>query len=67
MRGAFAEFEKSGVPKVIVDEIKKGIDFDLRFFETSVSTGVMLAVIIGTISILLITYVFMNKFSKKKS
>lgn len=67
MRGAFAEFESSGVPKVIVDEIKKSLDYDLRFFDTSVSIGAMLGIIIGTITVLLIAYILINKFSKKKS
>ena len=67
MRGAFAEFESSGVPKVIVDEIKKSLDYDLRFFDTSVSMGAMLGIIIGTITVLLIAYILINKFSKKKS
>ncbi|MGN0960570.1 MAG: ABC transporter permease [Christensenellales bacterium] len=67
MRGALSAFEKSGIPTELISEIRKSIDCDLYFFGNKVSLVAMYGVMIGTIAILLIVYILINKFSKKKS
>jgi len=66
MRGAFEALEDSGVPSQIVTEVKNSIDYNMSFFDKSVSVGVMFTIIIATITVLLTAYILINKFSKKK-
>jgi len=66
LRGALKEFEKSGIPKVAINEMKNGIDCNLYFFDNKVSLLSMYLIIIGTIALVLGAYVILNKVSSNK-
>ena len=69
MRGAFAALEKSGIPSSAIQSIKDGIDCNLYCCGTQISTGVMYAIILGSIILLVSIYILINtlrKRSKKK-
>ena len=38
MRGAFSEFEKAGIPKAAVEEMRDAVDCNLYFFENKVES-----------------------------
>lgn len=67
LRGALSEFQSTcNLPNATIIEIKKAIDYDLYFFGNKVSFGAMFGIVAGTICLLIISYLLINKFCKKK-
>lgn len=66
LRGALAELEAQGIPEEAVDSMRDAIDCNLYFFDTKVDLGVMLAILIGTVALLLCVYILLNLRKMKK-
>ena len=67
LRGALSKFQSTcNLPNATIIEIKKAIDYDLYFFGNKVSFGAMFGIVAGTICLLIISYLVINKFCKKK-
>lgn len=65
MRGVFTEMENIGFPKEVMVGIKDGVDYNIYFFDKSVSVPVMYAVLIG--SVVLFTGLFILFHILKKN
>lgn len=65
MRGVFEEMERINFPPEAIESIKDGIDCNLYFFGDKVSIPAMYTVLIGTILLLVIAYILMNKLKKR--
>lgn len=65
MRSVFAEMENIGFPKEVMIGIKDGIDYNIYFFEKSVSISAMYAVLVG--SVILFTGLFILFHILKKN
>ena len=66
MRGVFEEMSRVGFPDEVVDGIRTSLDCNPGFRGEVVSTGQMTAVMVVTVLVLMVLYVLMNRFSKKK-
>ena len=66
-RGAFAEMSKEGIPSEVISAMKDSIDCNIYFFGEKVEVGAMYAVLVITILLLILVYVLMNIFLKKKA
>lgn len=64
MRGVFEEMENIGFPPEVMKGVRDGVDFNIYFFDRSVSVPVMYAVLIG--AILLFTGLFVLFHMMKK-
>ena len=67
MQGALAEMESKGFPDEAIVSIRDAMDCNLYFFEKSVGTGAMYAVLCGSIAVLVLLYIIFNVLSKKES
>lgn len=63
MRGVFAEMSKQHFPAEVIDGIRDSIDCNLYFFDHSVETGTMYLVLVGSVAILIATYIILNLFT----
>lgn len=61
MRGAFAELGKAGFPEEAVQLVRDSVDCNLYFFDRKVPMGGMYGILIGTIVILIVLYVVLNR------
>lgn len=66
LRGVIAEMGNIGFPPEALDEIKKGIDCNLYFFDKPVSIGAMYAVMGITIVVLIGVYILITGLRKKR-
>lgn len=66
MGGVFKEMSATGFPDGVVEGIKDSVDCNLYFFNQSVNTGVMYAVILAATVLLVGVYVAINLFSGRK-
>lgn len=64
MQGALSEMAKYGVP---VKEMKDAMDCNLYFFGKQVHIPGMYAIVAGTIVVLIVVYILLNKLENKKS
>jgi multidrug/hemolysin transport system permease protein len=60
MRGVFAEMKEQSYPEEVITALRDAIDCNLYFFDSSVSIGMMYAVLGGTVLLLIAIYVLMN-------
>lgn len=67
MQGAMAQMEKEGIPAALVKELKNAMDCNLYFFQKPVSIPAMYAILAGTVMVLIVLYIFLNKLPNKKS
>ncbi len=67
LNGVVDKMIKDGLPSEAVKAFKDAIDLNIYFFDKQVSTGVMYAVLLGTVALLIGAYVLINVISKKKS
>ncbi|MBE6538952.1 MAG: ABC transporter permease [Ruminococcaceae bacterium] len=65
MNGVFREMERIHFPKDAIESIKDGIDCNLYFFGDKVSISAMYAILGGTVALLILAYILLNKFKKK--
>lgn len=66
MRGVFEEMHNVGFPNEVVEGIKAGLDCTPKFRGEVVNINQMMAVMLATVTILMVIYVLMNRFYKKK-
>lgn len=67
MRGALAELSASGVPNEVVDSMRDMVDCNVYCLDHSVSIPAMLAILAGSIILLVAVYILLVKHSSKKS
>lgn len=66
MSGVFAEMEACGFPDEVLVGIRDSIDCNLYFGGNEVSTGIMAAVLIGSVVLFTGIFVLMNKLKKNR-
>lgn len=64
--GTFSEMIEQGFPQEVVEGIKDSVDCNIYFFGNRVETGVMYAVLAGSIAILIGVYVAINVIKIRK-
>lgn len=67
LRGVFEEMSAQGFPESVISEIKSSVDCSLYFGDRLVKTNEMYAIMAGTVAVLIIVYVLLNRFVKLKS
>ena len=67
MNGVFREMSEIGFPSEVIEGIRDSIDCNIYFFEDNVSIGAMYAILGGAIALLILAYVLLNVFVRKKS
>ena len=67
MGGAFAEMEKQGFPKEVVEAIRDSVDCNLYFFDHQVTNGQMYLILVGSIAVLVGIYVAINWAAARRS
>ncbi len=65
MRGVLKRLEKDYLPKEVVDLIRDAFDNQLYFFDTPVTVHTMYLILGGTIAVLVVLYIGMNRFMKR--
>ncbi|MGM9626448.1 MAG: ABC transporter permease [Eubacteriales bacterium] len=65
MRGVFAEMKRIGFPEQAVEEIRDSVDCNLYFFGSRVETGSMYLILLGSVAVLVVLYVLLNRIRKK--
>ena len=66
LRGVFAEFDKQGYPKEVVDILKDVIDCNVYFFDEKVELSTMYLILGGSVALLVGVYVIMNMAHKRR-
>lgn len=66
MRGVFSEMQAQGAPIELIEGVKTAFDCNLYFFDSKVELWATYAVILGTITLLLIAYLMIMKKCNKK-
>ena len=66
LRGVFAEFDKEGYPKEVVDILKDVIDCNVYFFDEKVELSTMYLILGGSVALLIGVYVIMNMAHKRR-
>jgi len=66
LRGVFAEFDKEGYPKEVVDILKDVIDCNVYFFDEKVELSTMYLILGGSVALLVGVYVIMNMAHKRR-
>jgi len=66
LSGVFAEMESQGIPATVVDSLKASLDCSPKFFDWSVSIGMMYVILIVSIVVLLGTYILINMLKKRR-
>ena len=64
--GVFREMESQGIPSAVVDSFKASLDCSPKFFDWSVSIGMMYVILGVTIAVLLGTYILINILKKRR-
>lgn len=64
MRGVLGEMENDGIPSFVIEEFKDAVDCNIYFFDKQVGVPAMLAVLLGTIALLVGAYVLLNALKK---
>lgn len=67
LRGVFAEMSEQGFPDAVVAAIRDSVDCNLYFFDHLVETGMMYAILGGTIAVLVALYVLLNAWKRKEN
>lgn len=65
LRGALAQMEAEGIPCEVTDSIRDGIDMNVYFFGERVDLTTMYLILGGTVLMLVLVYVLMNRLKKK--
>lgn len=63
-RGVFEKMAKDGMPKEVVDGLKDSIDCNIYFFNNAVNQGAMYCILAGSVAVLVVAYILMNKIKK---
>lgn len=66
MSGALSELEGQGLTSEAIESLKDSLDCNLYFFSDKVSVPVMYLILGGSVALLVLVYVLMNKFKKER-
>lgn len=67
MQSAFKELEDvENMPPQVIDGLKEGIDYEIKFFDHSVSASAMYIYLLSLIAVLLIIYIVLHNLLGKK-
>ena len=66
MRGALSEIENQGLSSDFLEALKDSLDCNMYFFSEKVSIPVMYLILGGSVAVLVLIYVLMNKFKKER-
>ena len=66
LSGVFAEMESQGIPTAVVDSLKASLDCSPKFFDWSVSIGMMYVILLVSIVVLLGAYILINMLKKRR-
>lgn len=66
MQGVFAEMENQGVPEEVIEGMRDLLDCNIYFFEKQVDVPVMYAILIAAIALLVVVYIMLNVFRKRR-
>lgn len=67
MRGALAELKTEGLPQEHIDSLMDAMDCNLYFFGNEVSEGVKFIILGGTVILLIVVYLLLTKFRRKRA
>ena len=65
LNGVFSEMEAQGLPMEVTDSLRDQLDCNLYFFDNVVSLPLMYLILGGTVAVLVLVYVLLNRFRKK--
>ncbi len=65
LRGVLAELSNVGVPTAAIDSLRDSVDCNVYFFDTRVSEPIMFTILGGTVILLILAYILINKIKKK--
>ena len=65
LRAVTEEMTQAGISAEGVRGVRDSVDYYIYVFDTEVSSGVMYAVLIGTVSALIVAYIFLNYLKSK--
>ena len=66
MQGVLAEMEGQGVPEEVIEGMRDLLDCNIYFFEKQVDVPVMYAILIAAIALLVVVYIMLNVFRKRR-
>lgn len=66
MQGVLAEMENQGVPEEVIEGMRDLLDCNIYFFEKQVDVPVMYAILIAAIALLVVVYIMLNVFRKRR-
>ena len=66
MRGAIEELAELGIPQEAIDGLRDAVDCNVYFFNEAVAVPYMYLPLVGVGAALVIVYIFLNKFCRKK-
>ncbi len=67
MGGALRQMEADGLPAEVVDGMMDAFDNRIYFFDHAVSEGAMYTVLGVTVSVLIVAYILLNRFLRKRA
>ena len=66
MQGVLAEMEGQGVPEEVIEGMRDLLDCNIYFFEKQVDVPVMYAILIAAIALLVVVYIMLNVFRRRR-
>ena len=66
MQGVLAKMEGQGVPEEVIEGMRDLLDCNIYFFEKQVDVPVMYAILIAAIALLVVVYIMLNVFRKRR-
>ena len=66
MNGVFNELESIGFPKEGITQLKDSIDCNVYFFGKNVSIEIMYSIVLASVLLLILMYIFINKIKDNK-
>lgn len=67
MQGVFDEFIDQNFPEEVIESMKDVVDCNIDLFGKNVSIPIMYTILVSTIVVLIVVYVLLNKFRKRRS
>lgn len=67
MQGVFDELIDQNFPEEVIESMKDVVDCNIDLFGKNVSIPVMYTILVSTIAVLIVVYVLLNKFRKRRN
>ncbi|MCI8590050.1 MAG: ABC transporter permease [Clostridiales bacterium] len=67
MRGVYEEMALQGIPTDVIDQMKNAVDCNVYFFDKLVPIETMYLILLSTIGLLIVIYIFMHYVKSKKA